>query len=247
MSVSPITAREAVEGFNVRINDMETESYVAAMGIEISLIAKEYGGREMLTSQMIKESVDFIEEMFGHFGLHEVRTAYKLWAAGRLKADEMWGGVFNVKQLGSVLSGYEKVRKQIINAYRDEKDNQKLIEPTSREQLSAQEVEDLLTHYREKAKSWSEAPYFLWRASWIVCGYRLTDEQKDWIERKATAEVERWANVAKMNVTGSQYSAKSKREAIESRVLDRRAIIAGQVALYYCILFPELYEKEING
>jgi hypothetical protein len=92
-------------------------------------VVRLYGNRERVEDEMKAECLRLIKDKFQLLGPHEILLAYRLWASGDLgeiKAAEMYGGQFNARQLGAILSEYVgKERRTALKQYHSIQDAQK--------------------------------------------------------------------------------------------------------------------------
>jgi hypothetical protein len=95
----------------------------AGLLVSIEYISRNYGARVQVSEEMQDECATLIEQQFGDFSITEIVQAYRLWAAGKIDALEMYGGQFNVTQLGRVLASYRVYRFDINQALAREKNN----------------------------------------------------------------------------------------------------------------------------
>jgi hypothetical protein len=92
---------------------MDGQLLAGGIASVVKFVAPRYGARQEVDGALVAECVAIARDQFGHLGLREIRQAYRLWAGGRFKALEMYGGQFNVTQFGRVLSAYDRYRRSI--------------------------------------------------------------------------------------------------------------------------------------
>lgn len=139
------------------------------MTSELDHIAKNYGARQEIEKDSLKEMTKFIVENFGFLALDEIRKAYQMWASEEIKVEggEIYGGVFNVRQIGKVLAAYNEKRKVVLGNYlriaQEEKDR---IEQERRyQEMKARfEVEfpARLMKAKEAITDWREVPEYFY-------------------------------------------------------------------------------------
>jgi hypothetical protein len=81
--------------------------------LDIAAIARDYGARQALDPFVLGECAALVRADFQHLGRDEMRLAYRMWAAGKISALEMYGGQFNATQFGRVLAAYNAERIRV--------------------------------------------------------------------------------------------------------------------------------------
>ena len=115
INISENTANAVLKGHEFPMRKIEARELKAKLIIKIPLIAKSYGARYDLTNEVLKEAVVLLLNHFPMLGIDEIDEAYRSYAVGDLQGNaEMYGGEFNVAQLGKVLSLYREKRKSIF-------------------------------------------------------------------------------------------------------------------------------------
>lgn len=126
---SKVTFTDVVAVMQGRINpmrDMDKESLLPNLSLTIKHVANLYGARVAVDSVTLRECMDLVQQEFSNLALTEIIQAYRLWAAQKFDALEMYGGQFNVTQFARVLAGYKTHRFEINQAlarqkHKDEK------------------------------------------------------------------------------------------------------------------------------
>lgn len=95
------------------IRSMDPAYAIGGITKAVQYVAKHFGARDQIEDEMLNECLREVRQMFGDLGIEEIVHAYRLWAASRFEALEMYGGQFNVTQLARVLAGYKKYREGI--------------------------------------------------------------------------------------------------------------------------------------
>ena len=103
------------------IRAMNESDMIAGILVSVEYIARNYGARVQVSDEMQEECQNLIEQQFSDFSITEIIQAYRLWAAGKIDGLEMYGGQFNVTQMGRVLSSYREYRYKINQALAREK------------------------------------------------------------------------------------------------------------------------------
>ena len=139
------------------------------MTSELDHIAKNYGARQEIEKDSLKEMTKFIVENFGFLALDEIRKAYQMWASEEIKVEggEIYGGVFNVRQIGKVLAAYNEKRKAVLGNYlRIVQEEKERIEQEKREQeMKARfeiEFPARLMKAKETITDWREVPEYFY-------------------------------------------------------------------------------------
>lgn len=108
---------EAVmQGRQNPIRSLDVMEAVPQINLAIQHVANHYGARDVVDEALLKECVRLVRQEFGRLAVVEIIQAYRLWAAKRFTALEMYGGKFNATQLARVLAGYREYRKAINQA-----------------------------------------------------------------------------------------------------------------------------------
>lgn len=105
------------------ISSLDADMLDKGLPIIVRHVANAFGGRTAVDSATLKECVKIARSSFKKLGLPEITEAYRLWAAQKFTALEMYGGQFNATQFGRVLSAYVRYRGTISNAIAREKNN----------------------------------------------------------------------------------------------------------------------------
>lgn len=111
---------------SIRVSSKEPDGevgIVAALGGELEHCAKIYCGARNTLSEVFDEAVEFVMSRFGHFGVLEIREAFRLAAAGQLPGLDTdsiraYYGEFTLIALGSILRGYELYRAELVKEIR---------------------------------------------------------------------------------------------------------------------------------
>lgn len=139
------------------------------MGSELEYIAKNYGARKEVEKDTLKELSKFILEKFGFLALEEIRKAYQMWASEEIKVEgaEVYGGVFNVRQIGKVLAAYNEKRKTVLGNYlrivqeEIEKSRQEERERQMKEKFEV-EFPTIVMRAKETITDWREVPAYFY-------------------------------------------------------------------------------------
>lgn len=139
------------------------------MTSELDHIAKNYGARQEIEKDTLKEITKFIVEHFGFLALDEIRRAYQMWASEQIKVEggEIYGGVFNVRQIGKVLAAYNEKRKVVLGNYlriaQEEKEQAARLEKERwmKEKFEA-EFPGILMKAKKTITDWREVPEYFY-------------------------------------------------------------------------------------
>ena len=104
---------EARSGAAAAVRDLAPQVASAGLAATIRFIAPRYGARQDIDQGLIGECAAIVYADFDALSLAEIRNAYRLWAAGRFDALEMYGGQFNATQFGRVLAAYTAYRRGV--------------------------------------------------------------------------------------------------------------------------------------
>lgn len=183
----------AIRGYQHPLRKEENPS--GLLLLELPQIAQEYGARKMLGDGVQKECVRLILTKFKNIGVFEIREAYRLKAAGHLKAPgaEMWGGEFNADQLGKVLSAYVEHRKKIIAEFLEEKQRAEESAETKRRRKEFDEkFPRMIEQAREEKKDWRDVPEYWYDAARIrgMFSFEPGEANAIFAEAKKLAKIE---------------------------------------------------------
>lgn len=147
------------------------EQSVISLNKELTLLAAEYGTRAEIPEHVMEEANRFVCEKFGHLGVKEIRAAYRAWASNELEIDnaEIYGGVFNVRQLGKVLEGWLVYRNRILAAYEKEKSKIELEKAEAEKAKRGKEEFEAnflieIEKVKQRAKSWQDVQAYFYDA-----------------------------------------------------------------------------------
>lgn len=205
---------------------------------ELKLLTSEYGTRQAIPEHVMEEAVRFVLEKFSQLGVKEIRAAYRAWASDQIEVEnaEIYGGVFNIRQLGSVLSGWVVYRNRIIAAYERQKSNDEI------ERKAAERAEKWKTDFevnfpleiealKKTAESWKDVPAYFYDAI-----------QKRWPIKfkpgEAAAIMKEAEQVADLDIEKAKSEALadiSKRiefNAVQSSKVERAKTIAQKMAVF---------------
>lgn len=243
-----------IEAYNNQIKDLDPMVAFAEIGKLLPQVAAQYGARQTLDSNILRECQALIFEKFKHLSVKEIREAYRQWAAGEfeISGGEMYGGIFNVIQLGKVISGYSKRRKKILATILNETANRQIeTERAARESKMKESFEtDFVTTFKKKKseiQNWEEVPVWWWdvfkRRKWIQ--YDKQTALDIYEKAKTIAEERELKTLADNRVN----RAKNRFDLV--RVVDGRSLaqnIAGQMMVYkYAIQNPDfIIQKNIQ-
>jgi len=159
----------AVRGAAAQLRHVPADTAAAQLQVEMHKVAEAYGARSSISPEALKECVRLILSKFGGIGIHEIREAYRMKAAGELRMPkgkgEMWGGEWNASQLGEVLAAYMEHRRAALSAYN------RLLHEIEEEKRKAEVAErqkaEFLRKFPERvaqvqaATDWREVPEYI--------------------------------------------------------------------------------------
>lgn len=200
-------AKIVSDGYYNQIRHMEQPA--GQIFIELGQVAKLYGAREKIDPEVMKEAARLIVERFSFISIGEIREAYRQKSTGDIKApgSEMFGGEFNVDQLGKVLGAYCQKRKKVLGAYLSEKrDMEESKAREEREEKLRKQFEidfpKLLEEAKENMTDWRQVPYH-----WYATAYRrgmlnLTEKEVEEIGAEAMriTKAEQQEEKSEMNI-----------------------------------------------
>jgi len=170
-----------MRGYNCKMRDMNPEQLERAafqIGAILPKLAKKYGANAHIGFEILEGCQELILNQFLELSVEEIETAYELWSAGKLevKNADMYHGIFNVSQLGKILSAYSKRRKKIIATLIHEQGENKIrAERAAKNQKLKETFEvEFLNNFekkRESIKEWKDVPSWWWgtmkKRKWI--------------------------------------------------------------------------------
>lgn len=146
-------------------------SMARLMAVEIEYIAKNYGARVEIGKASLTEFSKFVLEKFGYLAVEEIRKAYQMWASEEIKVEggEIYGGSFNVRQIGKVLAAYNEVRKKVLGNYlrltQDEiEQREQEAKATAMKEKFEAEFPSIVLKAKEKISDWREVPEYFYEA-----------------------------------------------------------------------------------
>lgn len=211
-----------------RIGQCDRMQVKGELIINIPLIAKSYGARWDINDEVILEAIALIFEKFSYLAVDEIKEAYRQYAAGDLnlgKEAEMWGGEFNVAQMGKILAAYSKnvaaIKAEIHRQEAALKDAK--LEEMKREKAASDFEANFWKEFEAKAKSattWQEIPAF-----WFAACRR-----RKWLKMdKETAN-----EILKRATLIAQKEGTENRTIFEKAIIseDRPKVIAQKLAVF---------------
>ena len=118
------TVEAVANGRNLPIRDIEDIDLLdAGLTKMVQHVANAFGGVKKVDPAILKECVRIARTQFKRLGIPEFTEAYRLWAAKRFPALEMYYGAFNATQFARVMAAYEGYRMEIDRAIAREKNN----------------------------------------------------------------------------------------------------------------------------
>jgi len=196
---SKFQASVVAQGHETQLRKMDQVTAIGRLTLEIPQVAKIYGARFDVSQNVLSESIRLILKKFGRLGLIEIREAYRQHASGELKISggEMWGGEFNVAQLGKVLTAYCQNRSKILAEILKQKAEEKEAKIQAEIHKSKQEQFEIdfpveVMEKRKTFKKWSDVPSFwfelIFNRHWI--NFEEGEAEAILEEAKAIAKIE---------------------------------------------------------
>lgn len=110
--------RSVVDQDTIRAN---MPGVIPALVLELSQCAQQYTGCVKTDELVFDECVEFVTTRFGWLNIMEIRSAFRLAAAGELGEVklEAYFGTFTVAMLGKVLNAYKDYRERVVKEIRE--------------------------------------------------------------------------------------------------------------------------------
>lgn len=110
--------RSVVDQDTIRANMPQV---IPALVLELSQCAQQYTGCVRTDELVFDECVEFVTTRFGWLNIMEIRSAFRLAAAGELGEVklEAYFGTFTVAMLGKVLNAYKEYRERLAKEIRE--------------------------------------------------------------------------------------------------------------------------------
>lgn len=212
---------------------MEPSAAAAIIGDYITKLAMQYGNREKIRLEVMQGIIELIGSEFKFLSPHEIKAAYKMWAADEIQADAMYGGQINAKQVGSVLSAYCEKRRADMAAYLIAVESikaQQLAE--ERRQAMREAFENKfpqeLKSYIDSGKDWREIPVFWYDVLEQRGDLMLSKEEKwsIWNDAEKLAIVEENERIHEKRTGGltSQFKTIADRNEIQKSIAKRLSV-----------------------
>lgn len=231
-SDAPLDLVRKVAGWHgQQIRNLNEMQRTADVLTKIAFIASQYGGREEMSDHLLSECAFLVVEKFGHLSLNDLAEAYRSWASEEIKIQgaEMYGGKFNVRQLGQVLAAYDVRRRRIVaelsNARHEH--NRQQAEERRRRAMKAnfeQTFPTTLANLQATAKSWEDVPEYIFHILRNRKLITLTKAEGENILNEST-------QIAAAQIADEKQSART-RFAVTSTVEDRAAVIARKITVF---------------
>jgi hypothetical protein len=238
--VTEETVRRIASWHKTQIRHMDNIERAAKVPTEILFVANEYGARAEIQDYTLKECCKLVIEKFGHLNLQEIREAYRCWASEEIHIEgaELYGGKFNVRQLGRVLAAYDKKRRRILA---------EIIQAKEKWQREQQEEKDRLAKKQafeatfpasiekvKQAKTWKEIPEFIYM---VLRNRRLITITKT----EALDILEKATRIAETEIEEEKRN-RSTRFAYVSTVEDRATSIARKMTVFQKVTSDPAWE-----
>lgn len=205
---------------------------------ELLLLAQEYGARAEIHYNVMREATEFVIEKFGFCGAKEIRAAYRAWASGEITPGEhaeMYGGSFNVRQLGAVLNAWAEYRRGVVADYIRTFDALAAAceQNEKNEKYAAKfdaEFPGLIDRAKTSLKSWDKVPEFWFEAC----------VKRGWISLQKEQASEIFERAKKL-----EQEDRAKRPAVsiferaiqnQEKILTNTQVIARKIAVWEIVL-----------
>lgn len=214
------------------IRIMDKIDLVDALSVVLPLCAELYCGihKNEFNENVLVESISFIQDNYSNIGVMEIKQAFELGAANKLKDVNMnaYYGRFNISMLGDILSGYLIERNKLLNQILDAYEKSKKLENyqheidyknhIARENVVNDfkaEIEKKKSGKEMKIKNWDDVPLFYPRILIDRGIIKLPDEVKRDLWDKAKQIV---LNETRYKATdfSNLYEAKSAKNLLKS-------------------------------
>lgn len=217
------------------IRNIETDKAYGIIGAAINQVAVSYGTRQEPEAQTLDECIRLVGAKFSHLSPLEIREAYRMWVAEELNIDggkaEMWGGHINARNLGAVLSAYNKWRKRdmakYLNAVEEarQREEREAKERDARENFEAQLFEELEVAVKEM-NDWRDVKPYWFRSLWKRSLIKMSTEQIEGIKQEAArlAKEEKEAREREAKESGRLFEHIAEPEGIEVAIRRRLAV-----------------------
>lgn len=180
-NVALVEIENVMHGYNRKMRDMNPEQLEQAalqIGALLPKLAKRYGANSHIGFDILEGCQELILNQFKELSVEEIETAYELWSGGKLevKNADMYHGIFNVSQLGKILSAYSKRRKKIIAVLIHEQGENRIQaeRAAKNEKLKDSFESDFVKIFEKKRgeiKEWKDVPSWWWgtmkKRKWI--------------------------------------------------------------------------------
>lgn len=155
------------------------------LAVQIQALASAYGARQKIDDHILDKCIELVVQRFSMLGINELDKAFQLAAAGDLSVrSEIWGGVFNVKILGSVLGAYRDHRRKVVAGIIKAESISLDADRTKGKAAKMLEFDQQFPEKIEKAKlefkSWKDVPVF-----WYQAAKRLGLLNQNWLKENA--------------------------------------------------------------
>ena len=219
-------------GRAVPIRDLPPVHAVAEIERSIQRIAPVYGARKSVPADVVEACLEIALEHYGGLGLEEISLAYRLWAAGRIQALEMYGGEFNATQFGRVLHAYEAYRRGVKYALAQaESDERRQRRREEREERHARDYERLVAEFPQDVQLAREHDLFERPSAIPRTWYQLAERHG--MIQYAKGEKLRLCQLAERQVEAEQRDQRAAaRDHVALRTLNAHLASVGTTPIY---------------
>ena len=181
------------------IRTIEISLVSAFLSGELQQLANQYGNRQQVDEAVLDECMEIVISRYGHLGLNEIREAYRMWVAkdlGEMKEAEMYGGVYQARHLGAVLSAYDEKRKSVFAMLHKKADEAKA-EHLSKQQHEQRQKEfdgwfvKEVANKKGSTESWQDVPEYWYKTALRLGMIEINKEEANQTWIKATAVAKR--------------------------------------------------------
>lgn len=210
-----------------------------ALQFAILDVLSDYGATDTIPEKVILEAVRFVIEKFPQLAVKELKAAYRAWASEEIKIEgaEIYGGKFNVRQLGKVLAAWTEYRNRLNAEYQKKKAEFDFeAEQVEKEARWKAEFETKLFNWLEFAKGnltdWRSIPEYVFESLRMRGKIQLSKEEyrQLYADAKELAEIE---------IENRKMDFIEKNRPAESQNLEATAQgIARKLAVFRKLILP---------
>ena len=155
-----------ISGYHNQIRHMSEDEADFAILTNLPFIVESYGGYKDIPAKILDEAIELIISKFSFISIDEIKEAYRQWSTGEITTNgraEMFGGQFNVAQLGKILGAYTQKRRKVIAEFINKRDSAK--EAAKEAARIERSKKDFLENFQQRLtkaamdfESWHQVP-----------------------------------------------------------------------------------------